>query len=90
MWWSIWWVWLAAALVLAILEVMVPAYIFMGFAIGAALTGIALAIGLFASSGLPAVLVVFAVLSLLGYIGMRLAFGAPGGSVKIWDRDIND
>ncbi len=90
MWWSIWWVWVAAALVLAILEVMVPAYIFMGFAIGAALTGIALAVGLFAMSGMPLVMVVFAVLSLVGYIAMRMAFGAPGGSVKTWDTDIND
>lgn len=87
MWWAVWWIWLAAALVLAILEVMVPAYIFMGFAIGAALTGVAVA---FVSLGMSATLVVFAVLSLLGYIAMRMAFGAPGGSVKVWDRDIND
>jgi hypothetical protein len=90
MWWTIWCVWMAAALVMAIVEVVVPAYIFMGFAIGAALTGVALVVGLFAAASLSAVLVGFAGWALLGYVGMRLAFGAPGGSVKKWDTDIND
>lgn len=89
-WWTTWWIWLAAALVLGILEMLVPAYIFMGFAIGAALTGIALAVGLFGGAGLSMTLVIFAALSLAGYIAMRAAFGAPGGSVKKWDTDIND
>jgi len=90
MWWTVWWIWLAAALVLGILEILVPAYIFLGFAFGAALTGIALSMGMFAEAGLSMALVVFAVLSLAGYIAMRFAFGAPGGTVKKWDTDIND
>ncbi len=90
MWWTVWWIWLAAALVMAILEVVVPAYIFLGFAVGAAITGLAVAVGITAGLSMSWMLVVFAVLSLLGYIAVRFAFGAPGGSVKIWDRDIND
>ena len=39
MWWSLWWVWMVGALLLAILEVMAPAQIFLGFAIGAAGVG---------------------------------------------------
>ena len=35
MFWTIWWVWLCAALVLGILEVLVPGFVFLGFAIGA-------------------------------------------------------
>ena len=32
---SIWWVWLSAAIALAVLEVLAPGFIFIGFAIGA-------------------------------------------------------
>ena len=39
--WAIWWVWIIAALVLATLEVVAPAQIFLGFAIGALGVGIA-------------------------------------------------
>ncbi len=43
--WSIWWVWVAGALLLAILEVVAPAQIFLGFAAGAAGVGLALLVG---------------------------------------------
>lgn len=88
-WWTLWWVWLAAALVLGILEIVVPAYIFLGFAIGAALLGILQAVGIIAS-GLPLTLVIFAGLSLGAYLVLRKVFGLRPGQVKIWDRDIND
>jgi len=39
---------------------------------------------------LPVMLVVFAVLSLIAYLVMRKIFGLRTGSVKVWDRDIND
>ena len=45
MWWSLWWVWMVGALLLAILEVLAPAQIFLGFAAGAAGVGLALLIG---------------------------------------------
>lgn len=85
---SVWWVWLSAALGLATLEVIVPGYIFLGFAIGAALVGLLLLIVPIAS--MPLILVIFAVLSLGAYLAMRRVFGLPGQTPKIWERDIND
>ena len=43
--WSEWWVWAAFALVLVILEILVPAYLFLGFGIGAGVMGLILWIG---------------------------------------------
>lgn len=87
------WVWLAAGLVLAILEVVIPGYIFLGFGIGAALTGVAL---LFAgpeagfAQSLPLLILSFAILSLLAWLGLRRALGIRQGQVKTFDRDINE
>ena len=86
--WTEWWVWVVAGLGLAILEVILPGYVFAGFAVGAVLTG-----GLiwleFLGGSLPAALVVFAVFSLAGWAIMRVAFGKNLGEVKRWDKDIN-
>ena len=87
--WDQWWVWVTAALALATLEVLVPGYIFLGFAIGALLMGVVLLADIVALS-LPVMLVIFAILSLLAYLAMRRVFGLRSGQVKIWDRDIND
>lgn len=86
--WEIWWVWVAAGLALAILEVFAPGFIFLGFAIGAALVGGLIALG--ATLSLPWLLVVFGVVSLAAWIGMRQAFGVRKGQVKTWDTDINE
>ena len=87
--WSEWWVWMSAALALATLEVIIPGYIFLGFAIGALVMGVLLLLGVTGLS-LPILLVVFAVLSLIAYLAMRRIFGLKTGQVKVWDRDIND
>jgi len=84
-----WWVWMSAALLLATAEVIIPGWIFLGFAIGAMVMGALLLIGLSGLS-LPITLVVFAVLSLLAYIGLRWVFGLKTGQVTLFDRDIND
>jgi len=86
--WATWWVWASAALVLAVLEMLLPSYIFLGFALGAALTAAIFALG--AGMTLPWTLVVFALMSLLAYIGLRLVFRLEHGQVKVWDRDINE
>ena len=86
---SEWWVWMSAALALATLEVIVPAWIFLGFAAGALAMGVLLLIGITGMS-LPITLVVFALLSLGAYLAMRKIFGLRTGQVKIWDRDINE
>lgn len=87
--WTEWWVWMSGALILATLEVLVPGYIFLGFAVGAGVMGLLILIGV-SASGLALTLVIFAVLSLLAYIAMRKVFGLRNGQVKIWDTDIND
>lgn len=91
MMWSVWWVWIVGALVLAIVEVLAPAQIFLGFAVGAGLTGLALLIGIPGLAGsLPATVLVFAILSLIAWITIRRAVGIRRGQVKVWDRDINE
>ena len=87
--WTEWWVWMAGALALATLEVIVPGYIFLGFALGAAMLGLLILFGVNAT-GLALTLVVFAVLSLVSYVVLRRVLGVRNGQVKIWDRDIND
>lgn len=87
--WLTWWVWLAAALVLGILEVALPGFIFLGFAIGAAVTGILLVIPGFAP-GLAVLLLVFSALSLIAWLVLRRVFSLPHGQVRTFDHDIND
>jgi membrane protein implicated in regulation of membrane protease activity len=86
--WSLWWVWLSAALALGILEVLIPGFIFLGFACGAAIVGLLLLTPL--SPGLPALLTLFAVLSLLSWLALRRYFRAPGGGARLIHKDIND
>lgn len=87
--WTEWWAWMSAALILATLEVLIPGYIFLGFAIGAGVMGLLMLLGV-SASGLALTLVIFAVLSLISYLVMRKVFGLKTGQVKIWDTDVND
>lgn len=89
MMWTVWWVWLVAGFALGVLEILAPGFIFLGFAIGAAATGILLAVGLLGGS-LPLLLVVFAALSLLAWFVLRATVGVHKHQVKIWTKDIND
>jgi membrane protein implicated in regulation of membrane protease activity len=89
--WAIWWVWIIAALALATLEVVAPAQIFLGFAIGALGVGVALLVGVPGlANSLPMTSLVFAVLSLIAWIGVRRMVGVREGQVKIWEKDINE
>ena len=89
MWWSIWWVWIVAGFLLGMLEIIMPGYIFLGFAIGAVASGILVGIGVAPAS--PALLVlIFAVCSLVAWLVLRRTMGVRAGQVKVWDRDIND
>ncbi len=87
--WQEWWVWLTAGVVLAIIEVALPGFIFLGFAGGAILTGIGIWAGLWGSS-LSTLIFVFAVASLAAWAILRRVFGRRHGQVKIWEKDIND
>ena len=80
---------MAAALVMAIAEVVIPGFIFLGFAIGAfGVSLILLNTGL--GLGLPALLFIFAALSLIAWLLLRHFFAAPKGQVKTFESDIND
>jgi len=89
-----WWAWITAALVLGIVEALVPVYIFLGFSLGAAATGVVLLMGGGFADWLlvpPARLFVFfAIVSVLAWIGLRSVLGVRKGQVKIWDRNINE
>ncbi|MFN7052040.1 MAG: NfeD family protein, partial [Gemmobacter sp.] len=83
-----WWVWVAGGFAVGIVEVLAPGYIFLGFAIGAVLVGLVLWSGLLAI-GLPVQIALFAVVSVLAWLGLRRVFPHSRGAVKRWTRDIN-
>lgn len=87
--WTLWWVWIVAGFSLGVLEVLVPGFIFLGFAIGAVLTGVLVGLG-FLGASLPALVLVFAVVSVLAWLALRATMGVRKGQVKLWDKDIND
>lgn len=87
--WQVWWVWIVAGFLLGGLEVLAPGYIFLGFAIGAALTGALVGLGIM-GGGWPVLLLVFAIMSLIAWFALRRTMGVRAGQVKVWDRDIND
>ncbi|WP_145104897.1 NfeD family protein [Cereibacter sediminicola] len=86
--WSVWWAWVVAGLLIGIVEILIPGFVFLGFAAGAVVTGGLIWLGL--EAGLPLLLVIFALVSLGVWLAMRRIFGLPQASVKVWDRDIND
>ena len=92
--WGAWWVWAVAAIVLAFLEVIVPAYLFLGFAGGAAVVAVLFLIGGplagWMTASLPLALLVFAVVSLLAWVLLRKVLGVQRGQVKTFETDIND
>ena len=87
--WTEWWVWMIAGAVLAILEIMIPGFILLGFAVGAALTGLLLWLGVLGAS-LAMLVLDFAVTSLIAWLVLRRVVGVRHGQVKVWDRDINE
>lgn len=84
-----WWVWVVAGFAIGMVEIAVPGYIFLGFAIGAILTGVLMWTGLLTAS-LPVLLLVFAIASLAAWFALKSVFGLKTGTVKHWNTDIND
>jgi len=87
--WQEWWVWALAGLVLAMLEVALPGFILLGFAIGAGVTGLSIWLGILGGS-LPVLLLVTAVVALVAWWVLRSALGVRKGQTKIWNKDINE
>ena len=83
-----WWAWVVLGFALGVLEILAPGYIFLGFAIGAVLTGAVVGLGI--SASLPALVLIFAIASLVAWLVLRRTMGVREGQVKLWDRDIND
>lgn len=87
--WNVWWVWIVAGFALGVLEVLAPGYIFLGFAIGAVVTGALVGLGVIGGS-LPVLLFIFALASVAAWLALRSTMGVREGQVKVWDKDINE
>ncbi len=85
---TLWWVWICVALALGVVELLVPSFIFLGFAIG----GLAMAVLVFVlpATNVPALLAMFAILSLIAWVALRLVFRRGSGNSRIVTRDINE
>ena len=86
--WTVWWVWVVFGVALAVLEVLVPGFVFLGFAISAVMVGVLVAVGLIGGN-VPVLVLVFAVLALAACVVLRRVVGVTKGQVKVWDKDIN-
>jgi len=89
-----WWVWATAALVLAVAEVILPGFVLLGFAIGAGVVALVLLVGgplaVWLAGSVPVLLLVFAVVSLLAWLGLRRWLGVYKNQVRTFDHDINE
>lgn len=88
--WDQWWLWVGAGIILLIVEIFAPGFIFLGFGVGAFVVGAILAFGGGLLSSLSVAVLVFAVSSLVAWFVMRKLAGERKGQIKIWDTDIND
>ena len=83
-----WWAWVAFGIIFMLLELVMPSYLFLGFGLGAIVTGITLALGITMSA--QYLILLFAIASLISWILLRQFFKLPKGNVKTFDHDIND
>lgn len=85
---GIWWAWMAAALVFGLIEVLAPGFIFLGFALGALVMGVLVGLGYAPSAAV--LLAVFGGVSLLSWIGLKIAFRRQSSGAKVITEDVND
>ena len=69
-----WWSWAILALALAFLEIIVPAFVFLGMTIGAACVAVMMLLGGADIIGAPASLLLFAFTSLVATLILRRVF----------------
>lgn len=84
----IWWVWLSAALALALVELIAPASIFLGFALGA--LGMTAVVAFTSVTNTSALLALFAALSLAAWVVLKLLFKSQSSGARIVENDINE
>jgi inner membrane protein len=92
--WEEWWFWVVGGMAIAILELFLPGYLFVGFALGAVATGLITLVGVWPAGwmagSLPNHLLVLAILSIVIWLALRKLLGIRQGQVKTFDRDINE
>ncbi|HEY0276196.1 MAG TPA: hypothetical protein VGC31_09040 [Paenirhodobacter sp.] len=86
--WHYPWVWMVAAVLLALLEMLLPGFYLLGFAIGAVLTGVLVWAGVLTTW--PAMLFTLAAGAVIAWLSLRRIAGVRRGQKKIWHRDINE
>ena len=86
-----WWTWAVAALVMGILEIIAPAFVLLGFAIGAGVVAVLLLIGgpAFVGGTVPMAVVILAAVPLVARLVLRKVFALKTAQVKTFDTDIN-
>ena len=88
-WLGTWWVWVAGALVFAILETLAPIFVFLGFMFGALLVGVLLILGVDFAGSAAWMLLTFASISLVATLLLRKVLGTRRDEVKTFTDDIN-
>lgn len=83
------WLWIVAGLAIALAELALPGWALMGIGLATLAMGVLLLAGLF-SGGLPAALVVTALLSGVFWALLTRMFARDRSDVRVWHRDIND
>jgi len=83
-----WWAWVAFGIVLMLLELMMPSYLFLGFGFGAIVTGITLALGMTMSARY--LMLLFSIASLISWVLLRQVFKLPKENVQTFDQGLND
>ncbi|MCX7565238.1 hypothetical protein OS189_02620 [Sulfitobacter sp. F26169L] len=83
-----WWTWISVALVFGLLELIIPASIFLGFALGALIMAGLVVFTSITNTAL--LLAIFAALSLVSWIILKLVFKNQSSGARIVKRDINE
>ena len=83
-----WWAWVAFGIMLMLLALMMPSYLFLGFGFVTIVTGITLALGITMSA--QYLMLLFAIASLISRVLLRQVFKFPKRNVQTFDHDIND
>lgn len=85
---TLWWVWICVALALGVVELLAPGFIFLGFAIGA--LAMAVIVFVMPATNVPALLAMFALCSLIGWIVLRIVFRRQSSGARVVTEDINE